>query len=261
MIRDWRFLDSGALTGLENMRLDEQYARELADDASALPVLRLYRWRPWAISLGHHQSEASLDLAACEAVGIDIVRRPTGGRAILHAEELTYCVVMPAGRRSILDVYNDISRALVGGLELFGVRVQLQQSQPDFRAAYRTSSSIPCFASSARYEIEHEGRKLVGSAQRRISGEARDVVLQHGSILCGPAHKRLPEFLSDRNPSALAEVRDILDRHTADLAGILGRAPDIDFLSRCVKQGFEQQWNIMFVPDSVPTDEPQAHNA
>jgi lipoate-protein ligase A len=243
------------------MEKDELCARVGADTVEALPKLRLYRWKPWAISLGHHQSEASIDLERCKQEQIDVVRRPTVGRAILHAEELTYCVVMPAGRRSILDVYNDISRALVRGLGLFGVQTELQKSQPDFRAAYRTSASVPCFASSARFEIEHDGRKLVGSAQRRLSGQQRDVVLQHGSILCGSAHKRLPEFLAEKAPEAQNEIRTILDHHTVDLSEILGHPPDLQSLAECIRCGFSEEWNITFCESNVNTDEPQDSHA
>ncbi len=242
----WLLLGYSVESGAQNMALDELLARRMQDDPEMPPVLRLYGWKPWAISLGHHQEKDDLDLLRCAAAGIDIVRRPTGGRAILHAEELTYCVVMPAGRRSVLDVYNDISRALVAGLSLFGVEVALQKSQPDFRAEYRKTASIPCFASSARYEIESHGKKLVGSAQRRFTGGERDVVLQHGSILCGPAHLTLPEYLQSTDPAAVSEVRRILHDHTVDLTRILGQPIDIPLLAEAVQQGFAREWRITF---------------
>ena len=160
-----------------------------------MPALRLYRWRPWAVSLGYHQREDHLIAERLRADGIDIVRRPTGGRAILHAEELTYSVVMSVAGQGVLHVYNAISRALVRGLRHLDVEVSLQRSQPNFPEAYRHASSIPCFASSARYEIEWRGRKLVGSAQRRYLADGKEVVLQHGSILCGPAHLNLVDYL------------------------------------------------------------------
>lgn len=230
------------------MRRDEAYARLLQDAPAAgtAPLLRLYGWRPWAISLGHHQSTGDLDLQRCAHDGIDVVRRPTGGRAILHAQELTYCVVMYTGRRSILTVYNDISRALVAGLRLFGVEVSLQKSQPDFQEAYRHASSIPCFTSSARYEIEWRGRKLVGSAQRRFGDGERDVVLQHGSILCGPAHRRLTEYLRIADPGLLCRVRKEMEEKTVDLREITGQEVDMQHLTACIKRGFEEEWGIRF---------------
>ena len=244
----WLFIDSGAETGARNMRIDEEGARALQQTPSGDPhaTLRLYRWNPWAISLGYHQSADDLDAPLCAADGIDIVRRPTGGRAILHAEELTYCLVMETGRRSVLQVCNDISGALVRGLQLFGVPVELQKSQPNFAETYRQASSIPCFTSSARYEIESGGRKLVGSAQRRFPDGERDVVLQHGSILCGPAHRRLVDYLHIADPLVQDQIRNEMAERTVDLTEILGAPPDLDHLSRCIRRGFEIEWGIAF---------------
>ena len=262
-MRRWLFIDAGARTGAFHMAQDEMLARSLersgcasgeADappgDEEPLQALRLYRWQPWAISLGHNQPADTIDLERCRRDGIDVVRRPTGGRAILHAEELTYCVAMYAGRKSVMAVYNDISRALVRGLGLLGVEATLQRSQPDFGAAYRDASSIPCFTSSARYEIEHRGRKLVGSAQRRFSGGSQDVVLQHGSILCGGAHRRLADYLRVPEAQTLGRIRTELSEKTADLGEILGRPVAADEVLACVRRGFELEWNIEFVEGS-----------
>ena len=248
MVRsEWQVLDTGPGTGAFNMRLDEAIARALQAGEGS-PTLRLFRWDPWAISLGHNQNPGDIDREACDRDGIDIVRRPTGGRAILHSEELTYSVVMEAGRRSILDVYNEISRALVRGLELFGVGVSLQKSQPDFREAYRHASSIPCFTSSARYEIEWEGRKLVGSAQRRFGDGECDVVLQHGSILCGPAHRRLVEYLAPHDGGLREKLRREMDEKTVDLSFILGRPVEPAALAPSILQGFRE---ILGIPVGV----------
>jgi len=241
----WTFVDSGALTGAENMSLDESLARALAAGEGE-PVLRLFRWRPWAISLGYNQQAGEIDAARCAADGIDVVRRPTGGRAILHAEELTYSVVMRTGRRSVLQVYNDISAALVRGLALFGVDVALQKSQPDFPGAYRSITSVPCFTSSARYEIEWRGRKLVGSAQRRFGGPEGDAVLQHGSILCGPAHLRLADYLAAPGEETRGKIRDLLREKTADLASITGAPVELERLGASIRRGFEEAWGVTF---------------
>ncbi len=241
----WTFIDSGEQTGAVNMAVDETLARALASGAGT-PSLRLFRWRPWAISLGYNQVSGELDAPLCARDGVDIVRRPTGGRAILHAQELTYSVVMPAGRRSVLQVYNEISTALVRGLALYGVDVALQKSQPDFAREYRSSSSIPCFASSARYEIEWRGRKLVGSAQRRFGGPAGDVVLQHGSILCGDAHLRLADYLAAPVAQARGRILAALRERTADLGMITGRPVDMSLLGGCIRRGFEEAWGLEF---------------
>ncbi len=233
------------------MALDDHLAR-LMTEGEEIPVLRLFRWRPWAISLGYNQAAADLDVDACRSDGVDIVRRPTGGRAILHAEELTYSVVMRGEGRSILQVYNEISAALVHGLALYGVDVSLEKSQPNFPEAYRHPSSIPCFASTARYEIEWNGRKLVGSAQRRYREGDADVVLQHGSILCGPAHRRLADYLAVRDPDLIRRVRRDLEERTVDLAAITGKSVDLGHLARCIRRGFELEWGADFREAGAP---------
>ena len=252
MTLPWRFIDTGFQPGLRNMEIDLMLARNLQSEKGS-PVVRLFRWKPWAISVGYNQGIDDIDMAGCVRDGIDIVRRPTGGRAILHAEELTYSVVMYAGRRSVLQVYNEISGALVRGIRLFGVEAALQKSQPDFREEYKHASSIPCFTSSARYEIEWCGRKLVGSAQRRFGDGEHDVVLQHGSILCGPAHKRLTEFIR-----AEEDVRELLrtelNLKTVDLSEATGRPVDIDRLAECIRMGCKLHWGVRL--DPAPYTEP-----
>jgi lipoate-protein ligase A len=229
------------------MERDEALARALQSQGSdGAQVLRLYGWEPPAISLGHHQDASTIDLERLTADGLELVRRPTGGRAILHHDELTYCVVMLSGRRSILQVYNAISEALVKGLALYGVEVSLQKSQPDFATAYRDQSSIPCFTSSARYEIEWEGRKLVGSAQRRYADGERDVVLQHGSILCGPAHRRLAAYLKIGSDAVRERIEREMREKTVDLAEITGKPVEMQRLKECIRQGFEEAWAVQF---------------
>jgi lipoate-protein ligase A len=245
----WIFLDTGAHPGAWNMALDEELAGRLRSGAHA-PVLRLFRWAPPAVSLGLHQVSGELDAGRCSRDGVDIVRRPTGGRAILHADELTYTVVMPA-RGSIMEVYNRISLALVRGLRLFGADVEISRLQPEHLGASGPPSSIPCFTSTAKYEIEWHGRKLVGSAQRQYRDEG--IVLQHGSILTGPAHRRLVDYLQidDGTRAALAMS---MERKTVDLREILGGPIDDGRLADCVRQGFELEWGITF-RTSTPVEE------
>lgn len=247
----WRFIDSGFNPGAYNMQLDERLARELLT-GNGVPTLRVFRWKPWAISIGYNQSLDGIDRKKCSEDGIDVVRRPTGGRAILHAEELTYSVVMPAGRNGILQIYNEISRALVAGLRLYGAEVSLQRSQLNFPEEYRRVSSIACFTSSARYEIEWKGRKLVGSAQRRFSDGALDIVLQHGSILCGPAHKRLVDYVDFNDRMIARDFERELNENTVDLMELCGTKIDIGSLSISLKRGFELEWGITFQDEVAP---------
>jgi len=227
------------------MWFDEMLVQGLID-GMGLPTVRVYKWMPWAISIGRHQRLSDIDLNRCKDDGIDVVRRPTGGRAIFHAEELTYSVVMRADQKGIQQVYREISSALVEGLRVFGVEVSLQRSQPDFAKMYKNPSSIPCFSSSARYEIEWNGRKLIGSAQRRYASESGDVVLQHGSILCGAAHRRLADYLHLEDPLVRLGVQAELKEKTSDLSEISGQTINFIELSGCIKRGFEQAWGVTF---------------
>ncbi len=228
------------------MRLDELLAERLAAH-EGLPTLRVYGWKPHTISLGYNQRDNDFDTARCAAQGIDIVRRPTGGRAIFHAEELTYSVTMFSQGKNINDAYCEISRALISGLHFLGADVQYAQTQPNLPQLYRSGISIPCFASSTRYEIQYKGKKLVGSAQRRFAASGGgEVVLQHGSILLGPDHKRLSEFVKAESEEIRAALRESLERKTTELDAVLGRNVSFDETAAALRKGFEVAWNIVF---------------
>lgn len=241
----WHFENTGYHTGAFNMEYDERLARLLVEGGGAGTV-RVYGWKPAAISLGWNQSLEEIDVTKCSRAGIDVVRRPTGGRAILHADELTYSVTMVSTRSSVLSVYNEISNALVCGLRHLGMDVSLEKSQPHFPSLYRAPSSTACFTSSARYEIGFGGKKLVGSAQRRYArSNGEEVILQHGSILLGPDHKRMVEFLriDDKNRAAIAQE---LDHKTTNLRSILQREITFEEIVPLMRLGFEEAWGIQF---------------
>lgn len=244
----WRFEHTGFKTGAFNMEYDERLARTLIG-SDAFSVIRVYGWRPPAISLGFHQSFDEIDPKKCDAVGIDVVRRPTGGRAILHSDEVTYSVVMVTPRSSVLSVYNRISEALVCGLRKLGADVALEKSQPHFPSLYRTPSSTACFTSAARYEIQIDGKKIVGSAQRRFARNAKeDVVLQHGSILLGPDHKRIAEFLNVQDEQDRLQIAKELDEKTCDLSSALGKRVSFEEVTEALAAGFQEAWGITFAP-------------
>ena len=250
----WRFVDTGFNTGEYNMRYDEMLAQRLLR-GDGMPTLRFFRWSPWAISLGYNQRLEDIDLSKCAKSGIDVVRRPTGGRAILHAEELTYSVVMPAERKSVIQIHNEISNALVRGFQLFGVHVSLQRSQPNLAEHYKRASGVACFTSSARYEIEWKGKKLVGSAQRRLRDDKEDIVLQHGSILCGPAHRQLADYLFLAVTAAESLGKELRE-NTIDLSELRGASVNAEELSACIRRGFELEWGITLQCDPSPSQEP-----
>jgi lipoyl(octanoyl) transferase len=252
----WRFVDTGFNTGAFNMEYDERLARRVQSGIDP-PTVRVYGWKPHAISLGHHQAITDIDEDACRVRGIDIVRRATGGRAILHAHELTYSVAMFSGERPISEIYASISEALACGLRMMGAGVEFAASQPDFPSLYKHPSAIPCFASSARHEIQFEGRKLVGSAQRRYAApEFPEVVMQHGSILLGDGHRVLIDLLSLPNGRVREAMQKGMEDKTTTLESILGRTVEFGEAAAALKTGFERAWSIQFEtgpdhPDAV----------
>ncbi len=191
----WYFFDTGALPGKINMAFDEWLAGSFFR-RTGISCFRLYAWNPPALSLGYHQDARIVDRERAAADGIDTVYRPTGGRAILHDQEITYSVVTDASNLPIVDLYRNISRVLIAALRDAGYDVDFAGTEPHYPSLYRTNRSIPCFTSSGKYEIRMGGKKLVGSAQRRYRHPDGSVTaLQHGSLLTGSAHYRLIDYL------------------------------------------------------------------
>jgi len=208
-----------------NMDIDHNRALAL-QSRTAKPMLRFYSWKPHAVSLGAHQRESDIDPDACERLGIDIVRRPTGGRAIVHADELTYSVVLPITtisetHRTIHDIYREVHILLLRALHRMGATMlDFEKKQPDFRAHYKSGSvAMPCFASSARHEIVQGTRKVVGSAQKLYGS----VVLQHGSVLLGRGHERLADILNINSNAEREQIRTTICERSASLGELLGR--------------------------------------
>lgn len=244
----WYFLDTGCRSGRFNMALDEELADRVGREDMP-PVLRVFGWSPPTISIGFNQHEDDFDREKMEAAGIGLVRRPTGGRAILHAEELTYSVVLRSEDRGPRAIYRFISEGLLCGLRSLGIDATLTGRDDDFPHLYQDPSSIPCFASSAKCEIQFEGKKLVGSAQRRF-GRA---VLQHGSILLGPGHRRITEFLAPRVRHVRDVIEDHLVRHTVDAGSILGRPVPFEETASCIRKGFETACGVTFADTDLET--------
>ncbi|MBP9212434.1 MAG: lipoate--protein ligase family protein [Bacteroidetes bacterium] len=244
----WNCILSGPMTGAENMAADMALASAVQCGASP-STLRLYGWKPWAVSLGYNQRETDIDHEACTRYGFDIVRRPTGGRAILHANELTYAVAMPANGTGITETYSRISKALVEGLSGICPSVSYESSQLNFQSLYKRQESIPCFSASARYEVQIGGKKLVGSAQRRFTvPDLPEVVLQHGSILLGTEHQLLAEILSVNEEAVKQKILSDIEGKTIDLSTAVGRTVTMEEAAAAVIRGFERTMGITFVP-------------
>jgi len=237
----WRLIVDPPARGAVNMAVDHALLESVQQGGA--PVLRLYRWQPACLSFGRNQHTVGVyDPASAAAQGIDVVRRTTGGLAVLHDDELTYCVLAPldalGGPRR---AYHAINRALVDGLRRLGVDAALAGDAPtrDPRAA----SAMPCFEAPAAGEIVAAGRKLVGSAQRC---EAR-TLLQHGSILVAGSQARVGSMLT--TPALAADGGGVT------LSELLGRRPEWTELGDVVTAGFEAVFGIALAPASLSESE------
>lgn len=241
-----RVYRDGARDGAWNMARDADLLRSLRPDDG--PVLRLYRWSPPAVSYGYHQKPGDFDAAAIAARGWGLVRRPTGGRAILHSDELTYAVIGPAGGplfgESLHTAYTAINEALLRFLRDLGLSPDVSggESLAEARGAV-------CFRSAGRHELTVGGRKLVGSAQRRTA----DGFLQHGSILTGPGHADLLACLAGERDTPDERAR--LAGAVTDLGEALGRPigdPEMADLEDALVAAFAATWRCGIVETATP---------
>jgi lipoate-protein ligase A len=236
------------------MAIDQAIAEACAAGTS-LPTLRFYQWQPPAISLGRHQPQAEIDHAAAAAKGYEIVRRPTGGRAILHTDEFTYSVAAPQDEArlagGVMDAYMNISNALLAGLLRLGVPAH--KAPASVRAGSDVSAA--CFEVPSAYEITAGGRKLIGSAQSRRAG----YVLQHGSLPLVGDITRLIDVLA-LDPAAAAALRAELTARACTLAEALGvsdDSPQVQFgaVTAAMRQGFEETLALTCKPGPLAPGE------
>jgi lipoate-protein ligase A len=252
MQQRWRFINTGNGEAAFNMALDE--ALLLVHEAGAgLPMLRVYGWYQPTLSLGYAQdARREVDLAACQAQGVAVVRRPTGGRAVLHDQEVTYSVIMPLladGPSTITEHYRRIGMALAAALQSLGVPVHL--ARPQVRAALaRALASPACFAALARYELSAAGKKIVGSAQKR----AQRALLQHGSIPLWLDRQRL--FQCFRMPP---ERRQMLVQEAYTTMGAVNEiAPTpvtLPAVQDALRQGFSTTFGVECIEAPIAPEE------
>jgi lipoate-protein ligase A len=226
----WRLLLSPPLDGPDNMALDEALMARAR--RSGETVLRTYAWAAPTLSLGRHQrARGFYDDAALRDAGVGVVRRPTGGRALLHHREITYSVTMPLVQQTPARAYERINGLLVAALALLGVPAAVVgPSAPSARPTER-----PCFDEPSPGELEVGGRKLVGSAQWRDGG----ALLQHGSILVDDDQASIASFTTAPLPATPAP---------ATLCGILGRAPSASEVHDAMARTIEARDEVTPVP-------------
>jgi lipoate-protein ligase A len=250
----WRLLITPPAAGAANMALDESILQSLADGVGH-PTLRFYQWDPPCLSLGYNQPWTDIDESACARLGYDWVRRPTGGRAILHCDELTYSVVVSASEPrvagGIVESYRRLSRGLLNGLRILGAEVfQTQEKE-----TVNLQQGAACFDTPSNYEITVGGKKLIGSAQMRRRGQ----VLQHGSLpLVGDLDGIfgcLGVSGDESRTSPPRAQRSSLRPYACTLEQALERSVSFDEAAAALAQGFGDALNLRLEPGELTEHE------
>ncbi|TKJ39805.1 hypothetical protein CEE37_11045 [candidate division LCP-89 bacterium B3_LCP] len=241
-----RFISDGARNGAFNMAADlffAEKARELK-----YPILRLYSWDKPTLSVGYHQKLSEDQLQQCLLNDVLVVRRPTGGRAVLHDGEITYCICIPENheiysieRSKILKDIGTVFVRAAGGIGLPAELVRVgERIQPEHKGT-RPQSPL-CFDSVSRWEVRLNGRKWIGSAQRFLPG----VLLQHGSIMLERSELNISDLLNittgespDESVAFATEVREFKQ----------------DDLVSALYESFNDQWEIIFQEESISSEE------
>ncbi len=218
------------------MAVDEAVLKAIGLD-QALPTLRLYAWEPACLSIGYAQPIADVDCDRLASYGWHLVRRPTGGRAILHTDELTYAIIGPPDEPrlagGVLESYQILAQGLVKALHLLSVPAQ-SSPLPDLNAKDGKKGPV-CFEVPSNYEITVAGKKLVGSAQAR----RRDGVLQHGSLpLYGDLSRITHALCYPDEQTRLEAGSRVLERATT-LESVLGYRLEWDQVAQAFIKAFE----------------------
>jgi lipoate-protein ligase A len=236
----WRLIHTPPARGAWNMAVDEALL-EHAGRGESPPTLRLYAWEPPCLSLGHAQPFADVDLPGLEGNGWELVRRATGGRAILHTDELTYSVTGsgddPALAGGVLESYHRLAEALLCALKELGLPVEVQERAHE-TAAHNVNPV--CFEVPSTFEITAGGKKLIGSAQAR----RKEGVLQHGSLPLHGDLRRICEALTFKDEAARARAASRLLERAVTVEGVLGCKIEWEPAARAFVHGFEAALGI-----------------
>ena len=238
----WRLLITPPARGVWNMALDESILEHIGRGES-IPTLRLYAWDPPCLSLGHAQPFADVDMTRLKERGWEVVRRATGGRAILHTDELTYSVIAPLNdprvEGSVLESYNRLAQALLLAVKQLEVPVEMKNeiTQDDI-----LRNNPVCFEVPSTYEITVDGKKLVGSAQAR----KKEGVLQHGSLPLTGDLTRICQALMFENESARENASKRLLQRATTVESALGRGISWETAAQAFIHAFEAQLGLSF---------------
>ena len=247
-VNKWRIIPFERCDSFENMAIDEAIFRAGRKRKMA-PTLRFYGWKRPAVSLGYFQdAEREINCGYCRDRGMDIVRRPTGGRAVLHGDDLTYSLVAgensPHFSSNIVETYRIISGCIIRGLEKSGVGAKMVTEG----RTGRESAGAFCFAAAYKNELLADGKKICGSAQVRAKG----MFLQHGSLLMDFDPVAVCAAITTNN--AAMEVKK-LEASVTSIRQIAGDSIGIDTLCSNIAAGFEEVLSIHLIEGKLSLEE------
>ncbi|QSS99418.1 lipoate--protein ligase family protein [Pontibacillus sp. ALD_SL1] len=250
MKEKWCYVDSGYASPAYNMALDEALLK-WHSKGEIPPVIRFYGWEPAAVSVGYFQKiDGKIDLESVKAHGFEIVRRPTGGRAVLHDNELTYSVIVSENHTSmpptVTEAYRVISEGLLKGFRNLGVEAEFSIPEGKIK---QTGSAV-CFDEPSWYELIVEGRKVAGSAQTRQKG----VILQHGSIPIAMDDVTLFDMFIYPNERVKERARKAFGGKAVAINEVADCDVPMEEVKSAFKAGFEQGLDVELIPYTL-TDE------
>ena len=239
-----RLIRDGVYSGAINMAIDEAILTELVRGES-LPTLRFYRWEIPTISLGYFQKLREFDLELIKEKKLDLVRRPTGGRAVLHWEEVTFCLTIPAENRGLWDIFRSIHEAIGRGLNISGIPAKVLPvlKEPEEISGRKSLRTAACFASPSRYELTLNGKKIAGSAQKKYG----DFMLIHGSIPIKPNFKTLFDVLIFPDEESRIKAYETAMTKMTSLWDETGIEYDFTALTDAIISGFAEEWRSEIV--------------
>lgn len=237
------FLATQTMNASLNMATDEYLLRNF--ETYGEPILRFYKWLPKAISLGRFQNLSEINEGYCQKHNIDIVRRQTGGKAVLHASELTYSFIFPQTylSKSVMESYHNINTALCLGLSYLGI----QADTPKRKEPIKDTLSEICFSKHTSYDITIQNKKIIGSAQRRVQKK----ILQHGSILIDVNYEELAHCFNNIEPETAIE-------HLKNTITAIHPETNYRFseeeIEKAILQGFQNHFKAEIIPISLSPD-------
>lgn len=252
----WRFIDSGDCSPAFNMALDEALL-EWHSEGKIPPTIRFYGWNPPTLSIGYFQKvEKEIDMEAVKKYGLGFVRRPTGGRGVLHDQELTYSVIVseahPKMPQTVTEAYRVISQGILEGFRFLGLDAYFAVPKTEEeKADLKNPRSAVCFDAPSWYELVVEGRKVAGSAQTRQKG----VILQHGSILLDLDEEMLFRLFKYPNERVKERLRQNFKQKAVAINELTERKITLPEAKEAFYKGFEKGLEIVLEPYTLSSEE------